>query len=304
MQELSTTWAMIVTAFTSPWNLAAIGAKFMVYASSLLASGLMLFRLALPKAGDEVAHAMRALAMAAVFIAVLATMARVLVQAGRLMDDGLSGMFDPEIIMISLEGPLGQSTYVRLLGLGLILIAIVSRALRVPATLFGTFLIAGSFALTGHATREPQWLLAGLITFHIVAISYWWGALTPLHRLAATGQDRQHAADIAHQFGRQATIIVPMLIIAGGAFAWLLLGHPFELLTTNYGRVLLLKLTLVAGILAIAALNKVRLVPALANDVNGSASRFRRSLRVESGVFVLVFAATALLTTSFTVPTQ
>jgi putative copper resistance protein D len=283
------------------WSLLAAASKFVIYVASFLAVGTLLFRIALPRAGDELADALRPLAIRAAVVAILATLFRVMVQAGRLMDEW-SGMIDPEIIAISLEGPLGQSTYVRLGGLALILLAALFRPVRAPATLFGAIMVAGSFALTGHATRDPQWLLGGLITFHLLAVAYWFGALAPLHRLTRFDGGTSHAAHIADRFGKQASIIVPMLILAGTGFAYVLLGGIEPLWSTGYGRMLLAKIAIVAVVLGIAALNKWRFVPALAADGGSAASAFRRSLRVEAVVFLLVFAATAFLTTSFTVP--
>lgn len=302
MENVVSSWSTIAATVFTPWGMVASISKFLIYVPSLMAIGLLLFRVALPRAGGEISNTLRPLALAAVILAALATVTRVLVQAGRLMDDGIAGMLDPEIIAISLEGPLGQSTYVRLGGLLLLLVAVLARPVRAPATLFGVIMVAGSFALTGHATRDPQWLLGGLITFHLLAVSYWFGALPPLYRLAHSTEDAAHAAEVADKFGKQASIIVPMLIVAGVTFSWYILGGPEKLFGTNYGIVLLAKLGIVSIILLFAALNKLKFVPDLAQSAPGAALRFRRSLRWEGFVFMLVFAITAILTTSFTVP--
>ncbi|CAN0605669.1 unnamed protein product, partial [Ectocarpus sp. 12 AP-2014] len=124
----------------------------------------------------------------------------------------------------------------------------------------------------------------------------------PLYRLAAPGDDHQEAARVSHRFGQQATLIVPVLIAVGGVFAFLLLGSPQAIFGTAYGQMLLVKLSIVGVVLGIAALNKLRLVPALAAQKAGADGRFRASLRWEALVFLAIFTATALLTTSFTVP--
>lgn len=283
------------------WSLVAAVTKLVIYLSSFLAVGTLLFRLGLPKAGYEVADALRPLAIGATLVAIAATAFRVMVQAGRLMDDW-AGMVDPAIIVISLQGPLGESSYTRLVGLALILLAASFRPVRAPATLFGAIMVAGSFALTGHATRDPQWLLGGLITFHVLAVAYWFGALAPLYRLGLLEGGTTRAAEIADRFGKQASIIVPMLILAGAAFAYVLLDGIEPLWTTAYGRVLTTKIAIVVIVLAIAALNKWRFVPALSANAVQAGPRFRRSLRYEAAAFFLVFATTAFLTTSFTVP--
>lgn len=283
------------------WSLVAAVTKLVIYLSSFLAVGTLLFRLGLSKAGYEVADALRPLAIGATLVAIAATAFRVMVQAGRLMDDW-AGMVDPAIIVISLQGPLGESTYTRLVGLALILLAASFRPVSAPATLFGAIMVAGSFALTGHATRDPQWLLGGLITFHVLAVAYWFGALAPLYRLALLEGGTTRAAEIADRFGKQASIIVPMLILAGAAFAYVLLDGIEPLWTTAYGRVLTTKIAIVVIVLAIAALNKWRFVPALSANAVHAGPRFRRSLRYEAAAFFFVFATTAFLTTSFTVP--
>lgn len=72
---------------------------------------------------------------------------------------------------------------------------------------------------------------------------------------------------------------------------------------TAYGQMLLIKLALVAIVLGIAALNKLRLVPDLTANQPGAGAHLRTSLGWETLVFLAIFSATAVLTTSFTVPT-
>lgn len=302
----ATLWSTLAGSSFTFWGLAAAGAKLLIYVSSLLAVGLMIFRLALPIGDAGLERSLLRVAAAAAIIAVLTSALRVMVQAGRLMGDVVF-MTDWEIISISLEGPLGTSTYARMAGLAVLLLAILVQRVRMPATVLGAVLVTGSFALTGHATRDPQWALAGLITLHLLAVSFWFGALLPLYRLADNcqnlGQDASRAATIAHRFGVQASLIVPVLVAVGVVFAWLLLGGPTALFGTAYGQMLLIKLALVAVVLGIAALNKVRLVPDLAAGKKHAAASLRTALGWETLVFLAIFSATAILTTSFTVPT-
>lgn len=80
------------------------------------------------------------------------------------------------------------------------------------------------------------------------------------------------------------------------------MGSFTALFTTNYGLVLLINLALVAVVLGFAALTKLRFVPALESDLPKAKERFRASLKFEALAFLFVFAFTAALTTSFTVP--
>lgn len=299
----ATLWATLVASSFTFWGIMAATAKLAVYLSSFLAAGLMLFLLALPLNNAQLRNSLLQVAGAASVLAVLASLWRVMVQAGRLMDD-VAFMIDPEIIAISLDGPLGTSSTVRLVGLTVLLVAILLPTLRFSGSLVGSFLVAMSFALTGHAIRDPQWALAGLVTIHLLAVSFWFGALLPLYRLTSERQDHDEAARLSHRFGQQASLVVPVLIAVGGVFAYLLLGSVQAFYGTAYGQMLLVKLVLVALVLGIAALNKLRLVPApQAGEIN-AAARFRSSLRWEALVFLGIFGATALLTTSITVPTH
>ena len=74
-----------------------------------------------------------------------------------------------------------------------------------------------------------------------------------------------------------------------------LIHSPAELFGTAYGRAMALKLVLVAGLLGIAALNKFVLVPKLMEE--GESSRFRRSVRIEIVVALLLLILTAYLST-------
>ncbi|MEO0383179.1 MAG: CopD family protein [Pseudomonadota bacterium] len=297
----ATLWATLSGSSLGFWGLLAASAKLAVYLTSFFAAGLVLVLVALPIQDERVKRSLLWMAGLSIVLSAAASVWRVMVQAGRLMDD-VTFMADPEIIAISLEGPLGTSTYVRLFGLALLLLAIALPFARTVAGLAGAATVALSFALTGHATRDPQWALMALITVHVLAVSFWFGALLPLYRLAAPGDDHQEAARVSHRFGQQATLIVPVLIAVGGVFAFLLLGSPQAIFGTAYGQMLLVKLSIVGVVLGIAALNKLRLVPALAAQKAGADGRFRASLRWEALVFLAIFTATALLTTSFTVP--
>lgn len=303
MDTDATLWATLTVSSFSFWGLAAASAKLSVYLTSFLAAGLVLFLVALPLKDDKLRRLILWVAGSAAVLSAMASIWRVMVQSGRLMDD-TAFMIDPEIIAIVLEGPLGLSTLARLIGLVMLLIAIMVPSARLLGGLAGAATIALSFALTGHATRDPQWALMALITIHLLAVSFWFGALLPLYRLSGPNADHQEAARLSHRFGQQAAIIVPILIGVGAGFAYLLLGSLQAVLTTAYGQMLLVKLAIVAAVLGIAALNKLRLVPALEAQAVSADSRFRSSLRWEALVFIAIFAATALLTTSFTVPTS
>jgi putative copper export protein len=78
---------------------------------------------------------------------------------------------------------------------------------------------------------------------------------------------------------------------------WLLLGGFAELWRSSYGRCIALKLAFVAGLLSLAAFNKLRLTPRLRAGDAGAGRSLRTSIRLEMLLGVMVLAVTATLTT-------
>ena len=98
-----TLWATLTGSSFSFWGLMAASAKLAVYLSSFLAAGLALVLVALPILQERIMRSLVWTMGAAAIFAIAASAWRVMVQAGRLMDD-IAFMTDPEIIAISLEG--------------------------------------------------------------------------------------------------------------------------------------------------------------------------------------------------------
>ena len=96
-------------------------------------------------------------------------------------------------------------------------------------------------------------------------------------------------------FSAVAVVLVPGLVAAGAAIAWFLIGGLSALVTTPYGLALSAKITLVAGMLALAAVNKWRLVPALLTG-RAAMGRLRRSIFLEAALAFAVIVATTALT--------
>ncbi len=120
-----------------------------------------------------------------------------------------------------------------------------------------------TLAVSGHAaTASPELLARAAILIHGSAIAYWLGALAPLAILV--GRAKGDALPALNRFSRIAVPVVALLALSGLALAIVELETPAALVETTYGLVLLAKLGLVAALLALAALNRTRLTPALA----------------------------------------
>jgi putative copper export protein len=131
---------------------------------------------------------------------------------------------------------------------------------------------------------------------HLAAAAFWLGALAPLSIHARRGETRKVGA-LAVRFGQVAIAGVGVLLAAGVGVLWILLGHVSELWNSAYGRLACTKIALVACLLALAALNKLRLVPRITAGDASAVGSLRESIRAEMIVAMLILMATAALTT-------
>ena len=136
------------------------------------------------------------------------------------------------------------------------------------ALLAGLLLV--SLAGTGHTQIEEGW--SGVIHVisdggHLLAAGAWLGGLFPLaiilHRSVMTGVVSKNVDQILLRFSVMGYVAVATLIGSGFVNGWILVGSFSELLHTTYGQLLLGKLALFGGMLALAVANRFWLVPAM-----------------------------------------
>jgi putative copper resistance protein D len=157
-------------------------------------------------------------------------------------------------------------------GLALVLAALLpwpaTRLLQITA---GAGLIA-LIALTGHAGATPG--TAGGIHLasdmaHLLAAGAWLGGLPALALLLAYARRaddpawRGLAVGAVRRFSWLGIVCVGALLATGIVNSWNLLGGPRDLVTTNYGRLVLLKIGLFAAMVGIAAANRFHFTPQL-----------------------------------------
>jgi putative copper resistance protein D len=159
-----------------------------------------------------------------------------------------------------------------------------------------------SLAFVGHTQIQDEGLRIlhiGADGVHLLAAGAWLGSLPALSHLLimAWQSPSEHTADARARlvrFSRIGAIVVAALIASGLINAWFLVGSVGKLATTPYGQLLLLKLGLLFGMLALAALNRFHLVPSLvAAQENGeslasSLRRLRWSVRGEQVLGLLI----------------
>jgi copper transport protein len=179
----------------------------------------------------------------------------------------------------------------------------------------------------GHATSGdvvPLAVVADLV--HLGAVSVWLGGLAMLTAVVLRGDaDGDGIAEaglaggamsrdeLVGRFSPVAFGAVVAIVTSGVIQAWRQLGSWDALLDTNYGRLLLVKVSLVVAMLAAASVSRAwvrqraaaraeRLVlspgpgaTAASPDRRAPLSVLRRSVAVEAGLAVAVLAVTALL---------
>jgi len=184
---------------------------------------------------------------------------------------------------------------------GLVLLAFglaTARPRTLAPALGGSVAVVVAPLLSGHTAVHPERvLLAPLLFVHLSVLAFWFGSLRPLRALTVC-ESPLVAARVLQGFSRTAVWLVPLIGLAGAAMAVLLLPGPAALLEP-YGALLLAKVLLFALLLGLAALNRLRLVPALARGQGEAALRLRRSIALEYLLMCTAFAVTAVMTGMF-----
>jgi copper transport protein len=171
---------------------------------------------------------------------------------------------------------------------------------RAPLLAVGAAAGAGMLvhALAGHAAGPSSLRALNLLAqwAHLLAVGVWIGGLAwllaGLWRHAAAGSTRE----VVVRFSKLAGISLAAVVATGVARTVDELGGWGRLLDSGFGRALDLKLVLFAGLVALGALNRYRLVPLFEGaQRRRAAGRLRRSVGGELGLAAAVLAAAALL---------
>jgi copper transport protein len=165
--------------------------------------------------------------------------------------------------------------------------------------LAGLIGIGWALAASGHASAaSPQGLTGPAVAIHGVGIALWIGSLLPL--AAAMKRDGDHALSTLHRFSRTIPIVLAAILLSGGFLAIVQVEHVEALRSTDYGRVLVAKLAVVAALLTIAAWNRF----ALTFQINQGEIEARLGLiRTIAAELMLMMIVLALVTTwRFTPP--
>jgi putative copper resistance protein D len=277
----------------------SITVRALGFVAMLNAAGIAIFLALFRKdLGSALNHALRRTGFWSAMAAVVLVAAHFCMEPAR-MGGGFASIGDPFMRELALDSPLAKALAWRMTGLVLLLpgLAMSAGAGRLLA-LCGAVLVLVSFTQVGHSTTlSPRPLLAGFLLIHVAIAAFWLGALMPLRAVARTSPP-QSAARVIEKFSRIAIWLVPMLFAAGVGMALLMMGS-WEVLLSPYGRLVLVKVGLFGLLMALAALNRWRYVPALVAADTAASRAFGRTAMAEFLLISAILAATAMLTTSY-----
>ncbi len=162
-------------------------------------------------------------------------------------------------------------------------------------------LLAAVPALGGHAaTQQPIGLFAPLNVVHVIGISFWAGGVVTL--LALGWASRRNGAKqlsclraAVSRFSPLALWAVALVVVSGIGQSLINIESFGQLLTTPYGRAVLIKILLTICLIAAGGWQRRRGIPALERDGADFESSILRPLVVESALFLGLLGATAAL---------
>jgi copper transport protein len=172
-----------------------------------------------------------------------------------------------------------------------------SRWMSTAWVLLGAALLATA-GLAGHATTGPA-VFAGfaLDVVHLGAASLWLGGLAVLACLLTPNPevDPTFMRTVARSISTIAFVAVLVVVASGTLQAVRQVGSLPELVDTDYGRILLVKVAFVLLLIALGGLSRLRLRRLSGASENSGARRLRLTVALELVVAFAVLAATALL---------
>jgi putative copper export protein len=262
------------------------------YAASLGAAGLVMFGAGFGHrlTGQELDRLRLWIVVAALFalaLSLLALALRVLVLTAG------ADILDPAVWSAVMRSRIGDAFWLRVGGLVLILAAALPWRAGPFIAVAGAIGVVASYAAMGHSMLyRPRQEIAALVIVHLAVVAFWIGSLLPL-ALVAQRLERAGAAALIEDWSKAALVAVGLVVVSGGLLIWHLAPR-LDLITGSWwGHGLIAKLALVAGLMGFAAVNKLRLTPALARGEFDAGDALARSIKLETFLVLAVFWAAA-----------
>lgn len=114
-----------------------------------------------------------------------------------------------------------------------------------------------TFPASGHPNAQsPSWLWILIDFAHLVAIAVWIGGLLALCLASTATMERPDGERLARRFSLAASLCVPVIVATGVMQTLRLAGGLDDVTATDWGRLLLIKVTVVVALLAIAGVSR------------------------------------------------
>jgi putative copper resistance protein D len=164
--------------------------------------------------------------------------------------------------------------------------------------------VAGALAWSGHAHAGSGLQRASHLAIdalHLIAAAAWLGALLPLAFVLR--HSAMHAFSfkavryVVFRFSTLGIAAVAALVLSGIVNALMIIEEPRALFESTYGRILLLKVGLFLIMLAVAAFNRRRLTPQLANsnDAPHAVRALARNCLIEAALGGIILVSVGAL---------
>ena len=156
--------------------------------------------------------------------------------------------------------------------------------------------LLGTLAWAGHGQESSPWHLSADV-LHLLVAGLWPSGLLPLalmlKKLQASPGPAQgeSIAILVRRFSALSLVSVSLLTLTGLVNSWYLVGSVSNLMQEPYGRWLLLKLILFGIIIAIGAINLLRLKPRIESEEYQSQPAGKAVVRLQFNVRAELFLA-------------
>jgi putative copper resistance protein D len=301
-------------------------ARFVHFAATIVATGVVFFvavildpALRSVPDGTQAVKTLRpplaAVAWSGLAAAFVSGAAWLVLTAAAMSGQTVGDAASPDVLWTVLSQTTFGNAWLLRLVLGCVLAALMpllAPGLRNPAWLKGAAMLVaaafvGSLAWAGHAIggRDFEGFLhPAADVAHLVAAAAWLGTLVPLALLLGLSTADGAALAVMRaatlRFSTLGLVSVSTLLATGIVNTWYLAGSIPALLGTDYGRLLLIKIALFLLMVAVAAVNRLRLTPKLIDDRSAAAAasaqrQLRRNAGIEAALGAAIIAVVAFL---------
>jgi putative copper resistance protein D len=288
-------------------NWAAIGLRLAAYVDLMLLAGLALgggLGRHAPAIGGRSVTALSA-------IGVIVTVAQFAATCLAMAGNDVTALDREMLASMAFETPMGLSHIVRAAALGLLTVASATGPARRLTVATLAIVALGSLAWTGHAGASEAalgWVHRSSDIAHLIAGAIWIAALVMFARILlfnfAVPGSSGHAVVALERFSTVGAAMVGAIVVTGFINLVAIVGVEgiWASFRTDYGRLLVLKLTLFTAMLGLAAGNRWLLVPRLKRSLAAgehavALRRLKLAIVTETALAFAVLAVVAVLGT-------